>query len=504
MKSSKYVLSLLLTIFVGCGKEEFSAIKNQEIFRPIDRVHFSDHRCSNFTLVKPKVDFLFLWDNSTSTFSIDEEVKKGVNNLIKKVSGDFDFRIMMAPLLGSGNSNARYLANGPIADGINGMSKIDDLNTAVDALSFTPMVGSTEAGISRAVEILRSNRNALFRRDSYIIVVLMSNEDDDSWKDELDSYQTGDLNCAGIENCPSCVDTSSIESCTTIGVTTSRNCVDKSIRRSTDNAGCKRLSEYTRCNCGKLRGLKNDRNALGLRFITLTTGRGKLYREFSTKVRFGDNHRIDTDTYGNAFDEINSSIKKVLIKHKYNFWPVAGPGVAQIDANDITVKKSSGGTINQCADALSCTNTDGFVYVGNTTANTRYEPSSGEPFTGHLIELYGSARVTYPDCLVVKTKTPKEYFAYVSLGAKPIVSSILITINGVSISESATNGWKLIVDSGGEPEYFERKNIQIVGPGDRTPKNPGVFKSGYFLELTGSAVYTNGAEVKVNYLPRVN
>ena len=34
----------------------------------------------------------------------------------------------------------------------------------------------------------------------------------------------------------------------------------------------------------------------------------------------------------------------------------------------------------------------------------------GEPQTGLMIKLNGSARLEYPECVIAKTRTPTEYF----------------------------------------------------------------------------------------------
>ena len=135
--------------------------------------------------------------------------------------------------------------------------------------------------------------------------------------------------------------------------------------------------------------------------------------------------------------------------------------------------------------------------------DTRYEPTSGESFTGYVVKLYGSARVTYPECIQVKTQTPKEYYGYINMTAKPVESSIVVQINGKTISKSTSNGWELI-KSNGQPRFYDNKNIKITSPTDYSEATPAVNRSGYFLKLNGSAVYSNGAAIEVFYDPAAN
>ena len=129
---------------------------------------------------------------------------------------------------------------------------------------------------------------------------------------------------------------------------------------------------------------------------------------------------------------------------------------------------------------------------------TRYYPSPGEPFTGHIIRLSGTARVQHPECMSVQTRAAKEYYGFVWLNQRPLEESIELTINGRTIPQSTTNGWELLKDSG-SPEYHSNFKIQIKSPTDRT--QVGKTYSGYFLELHGNAVYSNGAVVKATFLP---
>src|SRR5690606_37224578 len=147
------------------------------------------------------------------------------------------------------------------------------------------------------------------------------------------------------------------------------------------------------------------------------------------------------------------------------------------------------------------------------TVNTRFEPEAGEPFTGYVVRLYGNAQVTYPECMSVRTQTVKEWYGYVHLQSKPVEGSIQLKIDGSPISSCGTsysscpsscNGY-VLMKSGGQPQYQSNRNIRITGPQgssvNYTPVSPGIVKSGYFLQMCGNAIYSNGANVDVIYDP---
>ena len=464
MTVNKLFLYLTIFVFFTCGEDKFSAIRNQGSETARARTTFTQPRCSNFTLVKPAVDFLFLWDNSSSQFYMSKESKKALNNMVTKVSNEFDFRILMAPMLGDGQKY--YLANGTIS-APSGITRVFSELAADTLNNLNTVSGSTEAGVQKSIDLLKLYKGTFFRDNAYLIVILMSNEDDDSWQTGSSTYD-----------------------------------------QFTNNAPAKQ--KYIDARVADFNTIKDALSTKYLRFISLTGSNASVYREVSRRIHdssslpanqrspSSDNYNIANGNFKNAFDSINKSIQKTLIHHKYDYWPVAGSNSPTIAIDEIKVFKN--GTIPVPEDS-----TNGFTYIGDqTNQNTRYEPTPGEPFTGKLIQLHGNARIVYPDCLTVKTTTPKEYFGYIPLAARPVKSSIKLTIEGQNIIESKSNGWDLLVNNCGDPVLYKNKNIQITSPSDDSPKSPGLNKTGYMLKLHGSAIYTNGSKIEFNYLPQGN
>ena len=457
------ILYLGALLLLACGEEKFSAIRNQGSETIRARKTFTQPHCSQYTLVKPAVDFLFLWDNSSSQFYLSQESKTALNNMVTQISNDFDFRILMAPMLGNGQKY--YFTNGTISPAPSGMNSVSSELAADTLNNLSTASGSTEAGVQKSIDLLRLHSGDFFRNDAYLIIVVMSNEDDDSWQTGTGTYD-----------------------------------------QFTGNSQAKQA--YITARVNDLKSLKSALSTNYLRFVTLTESKASVYREVSRQIHTAgnfssaqsspssDNYNIASGNFKHAFDSINNTIQKTLVEHRYDYWPVLGPGSPDIATNEIKVFKN--GTIPVSEDSVN-----GFTYVGEqTNRNTRYHPSPGEPFTGKMIQLHGTARITYPDCLTVKTVTPKEFFGYIPLAARPVKSSIKLIIDGKIIHESKSNGWELLVDGNGDPIHYKNKNIQILSPSNDTPKTPGLTKSGYMLKLHGSAIYTNSSTIKFNYLPQ--
>lgn len=489
----KFLLLVLSLLLGGCGKEMFSASKSTQFNKTAPIIKNTSQSCSNFTHIKPEVDFLFLWDNSSSSVFINDQTKAALNNTIDLVSSRFDYHMLLAPLIASGNSSAKLITETP--DGLSSTAlnmKIDRSLAAQTLSSFPTVSHSSENGVERVRELLALNiNNGVFRQGAYTIVVVMSNQDDNSWV---------------VGSAPSAYDRNNY------------------INQKLDQILCLRGHHSSPCSGASI-------NSQQMRFISVVAhdedcngtnssfDENYVYKKMS-ELMYGayytggvtsptdqagrstaDSYNIcDVSDFSRVFDGVNNSIQDQVIAHKYNYWPVATSGAGAIDANEITVTKNTGDTYQLLQEPVA-PGTDGFTFQNSVqTQNTRYLPTPGEPFNGYLVKLYGAAQVTYPECMTVTTQTPKEWFGYVNIQNKPIESSIALKINGQTITQSSSNGWELMKENG-QPKYQQSFNIKINGPGDYTPAFPALNKSGYFLKLNGNAVYSNGANIEINFLP---
>ena len=481
MNLLKNALVLFAVVFLvsSCSKEEFSANKNKDTSSISQVQQYSSTLCTNSTLIKPPVDFLFLWDNSGSQYFINSTTKTALWNTINSISSRFDYHILMAPLIPADSTNVSSMENASLIisspDGIS--SSALSLATSFDnayAKLTTSGGGSREPGMNRAISLLTNNQsNGIFRKNAYTIVVLLSNGDDNT-------FTAAGEQVSGPER----------EAFITAKTNELISLRDNQLK----SLMFRFMSMVPHGYCPTVAGNK-EANEVYKRVSNLVYGtsytNGMSKPDDQSGRSTPDSYDICTTDFSHLFDGINGAIQEVVLKHKYDYWPVVSASTNTIDPGKITVRKNTGVEIPESS-------VDGFEWVGYKTAqNTRYEPTVGEPYTGYLIKLNGTARVTYPECLVVETKAPVEYYGYIQLSSVPMTGSIKVEINGQTIPESATNGWKTL-------GYVTSQNMKVVSQTDLSPAYPALLKSGYMLKLYGTAVYSNGSTIKVTYDPQTS
>jgi|GEM_PF-591492 len=509
--NSIIVSFLGLSLLASCSDPQFGSSRGQLQEQTPGLKTSSSSMCSDFTLVRPQVDLLFLWDNSSSSVFINNKTKNALNSIVNKVSQRFDYHIMLAPLLSTGsvNSDAKLVTYDTAGLNSSAMNMRINRSQAANALNFPSASGNLEAGLERSRQILASNiSNGVFRQGAYTIVVLMSTEDDNSYvsgnyisssqrRDYVDEkvHQLlclrGNYNGSYGSNCSGPSLNSSMMRFISIVANNSNRCSQNGVVQNANAGVAYEMASSFIYSQGYTNSNPNHFDQNGAR----TQNRG------SESYPLYDSTDICNGDYNGIFDGVNSVIQDRVIAHKYRYWPVAGP-VADVDSNTIEVKSSNGQQLFHLPPSATHPNDDGFKYIGNTTRNTRYQPSPGEPHTGHLIELYGNARVTYPECLKVSFTQNEEYYGHVHLTGRPLESSIELKINGVNIpmcssASSCSNGYVFL-----NTPSTSTRNIKIVSPSDHSPdiENPDT-RTGYFLKLFGNAVYSNGDNVNVNWLP---
>ncbi len=489
----KPLLLIALFLLASCAKEEFATNKGNQSSSISPVVTTSTQLCSQSTLVSPKVDVLLLWDNSSSALFINSATKGSYNQLIQSVSEKFDYHILSAPLI-STNSNTLYEASLVAKDttSVTGTaaSILRTKDQAAAALSFTKASGSYEPGVSRALSMIQANRsNGIFRSDAYTIIVVMSNGDDTSCE-----IETGYGTCAEADWKPR-------------------------IKNQINSLLCLRGNSATATGCS------NPLNSSMMRFINIApltkcdSGLGKInarYREvakqlyeapysngwptsndnlnpFTTNgIPYPDNYDICSIDFNHIFDGVNTAIKQTLIKHVYEFWPVAGNGVS-IDPETLRVVRDDGKVlINHTGESNP---SNGFAFIGPQTAHyTRSLPTHGEPFTGQMIQLFGSQDndlIVYPRCLTVTYDAQKLQYGYIYLtNGEPYIPTIEVRINGQVVPQNATNGW----------DYMGLQYTSALDPSLKIVDLPAGATSGYFIRLNGSYKFNNtaGAATAVN------
>jgi len=476
----KYLPLFIFAIYaLSCSKQEFTANKSKDSssISPVEQ--YKNNLCSSSTLIKPPVDFLFLWDNTGSQNLIVPELKKALYNTVNLISSRFDYHILLAPLIATSNEDmgqAMLVSSTPKDIDPNTLQTYGkSFDQAVANLPY-PATTVNEKGLDRAIALLKNNQaNGIFRKNAYTIVVIMSNGDDYSFNPPGDQVSPV-LREAFIK--------------------AKKEELIKIRNEQLKSLMFRFMSMVPQSYCPAVIGKNGEANTVYKEISKL------LYETPYTNgmpTPDDQNGRSTSDSYDictandftHIFDGINGAIQDVVIKHRYDYWPVVDASIKTINSSDIRVRKNTG-------VELSENDPNGFTWVGGPiTQNTRYEPTPGEPYTGYLIKLNGTGRIQYPECLIIETTSAIEYYGYIQLTSTPMAGTIKVEINGKAIPESATNGWQAI-------GYVTSQNIKIKSPTDLSPSTPEVLKSGYFLKLYGDAVYSNGATVKVIYDPQAN
>ncbi|MBT3981422.1 MAG: hypothetical protein HOE90_08715 [Bacteriovoracaceae bacterium] len=476
-KIFKLILFTIILGLLACSKESFSPTENTESYSTADALINSQSSCAQHTLVKPEVDLLILWDNSGSSLLIDANTKSSIVSAIGNISEDFSYRMLMAPLIKPASDELKYYTNDN--DDLSGGYSISNI-ASLTAFS-TVSGGSIEKGFERSYDLLNSHKSTFFRSGAYHIVVIISNEDDDYYDEDDDtSYWVNaraqvDYNNwkSSFDSLKSSLNTSMFRFISIQPHSSSGDCTNPPHHRYRDMS-----NEFYGQTSEDYSGGATDQN-------------GRTYP---------DSYDLCTTEHAQLFDGLYSSIQSTVQSHVYEYWLVdetTSPTVSW-DTDSLAVSDLYGSTIPE-------SDTNGFKYVGykynqytraGYYVDSSFTEDEGEEMTGHFIQLVGnyaptaSSRIQYPNCLFITTSNPIDTYGYVYISEEPDASTIELTINGAAVSQSNSNGWQYI-------GYQTNLNMKVSG-------SPGMYRTGYFLQLFGNAQYSNGASVSVRYIRASN
>jgi hypothetical protein len=459
---------LLLVTLVGCGSEQFGSVPQSTKTLADPLTSFANNACSTYTLIKPKVDVLYVVDNSSSSYYISSDIKTALSNTVNSLSSSFDYRVIGTPLIESvgGNNDYQVMTNSSDLQGIPSDSRRISSAGNFSFFSSAPVSG-VEKGLGRVISFVDHHKNSLIRNNSYLIVVLVSNGRDLEVEEDS-GFGNGEtrLNAANY------------------------------------NA---RLTSFM--------NLKSSLNSLQLRMISVSAksvcssgyrtalkSYVKMSNDLYVEAKAQDNNAA-LDSYdlcssggvSSIFSAINNSIQQVVLPHQYRYWPITfAENNEMVSTAEIKVQKIS----PNGASATLARDTDWFYEDRGSaqTVNTRELPTEGEPVTGrHFIRF--ANLVTYPDCVLVTSISRTEYFGYIVLPQKPKIETVSLRINGRVIPQSSTNGWS---DMSSAPTT---RNIKVPYPaaGD---ENPPLIRTGFMLQLNDPVnYYKSGDSVEVNFIP---
>jgi hypothetical protein len=464
---SNFLSLILLLMVVGCGSEEFGTVPKSTTSTPDSITSYTQSSCSTYTLIKPKVDVLYVVDNSSSSYYIANDIKTALSNTVKSLSSDFDFRVVGTQLIATPNGNNDYqvLTNSPDLQGI--PSDTRKISSAGDFTFFATPSSGVERGLGRIVDFVSFHRGNLLRNNAYLVIVLVSNGRDLEVEED-----------AGFGNGETKLNTAMYSG---------------------------KLSA--------LRTLKSQMSALQLRLFSVTAKNTcvpgyrtalKSYVKMSTDLytdSLATDNEINKDSYDlcssvgvtSIFTAINNSIKKVVLPHQYRYWPITFANSNEmVDLTKVKVQK-----VGPNGSSLTLTKDVEWFYENKNPAaavNTRELPTPGEPYTGsHFIRFANP--IVYPDCVLVTSVSKTEYFGYIVLPQQPKFGTVSVRINGRPVPKSATNGWSDL------SLMTSTRNIKVPYP-NQGDENPPIIRTGYMLQLNGSQnYYKSGDAVEVNYLP---
>ena len=476
------LLGLMLGLS-GCQVEEFGQTAAQSHDSVGHTRKYSDLACSRSSLVKPPVDILFLFDNSSSSFFLKSSSRRRIlaalRNTIHTAGQRFDFRLMIAPLIGTHKTNNIALAV-ENQKGMSSVSKrlivgINDNQLIEKAGGIPSSGGSQEYGFERAINLIKYHRRTgVFRNQAHTLVAIFSNEDA-NWRQEGPDHQG-----AG----PAKKD---FEKNLNAFKALARSLQAEQFRLIT-------VAPHSRCWPGTRVGTRYKKMSRALYFDHVAR-KGK-HPDHNNSY---DNFDLCKEDYEGIFTGITKTIVDVLEGHKYNYWPLSDKIQLSIDLASIEVfkhvKDPKDIIIDKEIILIPEKGPNRWELVdGYQTRNTRVLPTKGEPFSGHLIKLNGDAQVTFPDCLRIETSEPRDYFGYFVVLEKPKLDTVVYKKNGKLFPKSTSNGWEYL-------GLRSNLNTRIQGPKNYAEGLPAVHKTGHAFKLHGEAVYSNGDTVELTYLP---
>ncbi len=466
MKNSKQALSslLLLLALVGCGKEQFGGAPQSSSSEVQGLTKYVQDSCSQMTLIKPQVDILYVVDNSASNTYISSSIKNTILKTVDSISKDFDYRVIGTGVLPEGsspNSHFQVLTNSTLSP-YNGSNRILTASQ-FDFFEGSVSGGAAEAGLKRTIEFINANRsgsNPVFRQGANLLVVLFSNGRDTEVEVQSQFNDSTTVNTS---------------------VYNARLASLRAIKTNLSLANLRMLSvtAHSACQSGWKDSSKSYKNMA--KSLYLDSG--------ATDSSSQDSYDLcSSSVVSGVFQDVNRSIQKVIIPHKYLYWPITFTSSDNIDLNTMQVRVGS---------SLLVRNSE-YTYIDNaslSTYNTRISPSIGEPTNArHLIQFTPGNEVEYPNCVTITSSSKVEYFGYIVLPREPKPETIVVRINGVDIPKSGTNGWSYIGNA-------TKSNVKVQFAGCNCDLTPAIPKSGFMIQLNGTGnYYKSGDSVEAFYV----
>ena len=307
-----YALFLFLAL-AGCGAEQFGSVPQSSTSSPNAVSNYSQLSCTSSTLIKPKVDILYVVDNSGSSFYISSQIKQAILNTVGTVSQQFDYRIIGTPLIPDSTPNDDYQVLTNSSDALpNPGRKI----ISAKELTFFSNPGTqyaTEKGLRTIVEFI--NTSGVIRSNAHLIVVLVSNGRDT----EVESDPQGNGN--NVQS-----------SLFAIRYNSTSNLKASPYQLYFYSATAKSNS------CGRTPSSSDYATYQGWWKSTLS------YVAMADSLPNGTSYDLCTQSVDSIFGYVNSAIQQEVIPHQYRYFPMtfAKASDTRNSFGDIKVYKVSG------------------------------------------------------------------------------------------------------------------------------------------------------------------
>ena len=465
---SAFLSLTFLLVLAGCGAEQFGVTPQSNPSTPDALTQFQQASCAGHTVIKPKVDILYVVDNSMSANWISNDIKSAIQGTISSISDQFDYRVIGTPLLKTAAGDQDYQVLARDASTLPASVPANQRVSTASQFSFFTKDPQNqfegEAGLKRVDEFISAHAyNGLLRQEAYLLVVLVSNGKDYDIEDPDTGFSIAKFNARKTRF------------------------TDWKTHLNLKQLRVLSVSANTSCQTGYY-GSKKSYGDMS----------EALYSAQISPVAGADHFDLcSASSISSVFSNVNSTIQQIKLAHKYNRWPITFTETATgINTGAIQVIKSSPTQaptiLPSSAWYLLPANNNG------TSINTRVEPSVGEPTTAkYIIEFTPGNEIVYPDCVQITSTSNLEYFGYVVMEKRPKLESVVLKINGATISQSSTNGWSFPVTT------QQTLNIKVNHNG--FSNTPVAMKTGYMLKLNGSNnYYKSGDNVQIYYIPAEN
>ncbi|MDA9793163.1 hypothetical protein N9B72_01135 [Bacteriovoracaceae bacterium] len=437
---------------------------------------YSSTLCGNSTIHKPKVDILFVVDNSTSLNPVyaSEDLKNSIANVVSNVSNNFNYHAFVVPLLAYAGESQQLVVSDMDGLGAGAPTPVALDNVNVEQYLNNTQPGGAELGFQRVKNIINANIvNGVFRKEVHTLVVMLTNGDDTD--NVYDQY--GNMIATNYSQ---------------------RLAEMKLFTKKSGDTTLEALTfrffsvvAHTSCQYGFIKGTRYMQMSADMYAYSEATDQAGNAQP--------DSYDLCTGSITNVFNSIASVLPTTVVNHTYNYWPakITDNPVIDFNPNVINVRKVTSSGIVEIPESM----TNGYQFIPSHMAShnikkfpivsTNYP---AESLSGFFIQLNGSAKVASPECLAVQIQDPQEFYGYIVIGNNPNLSETIIKKNGVVINQysGSGNGWSF-------ESFSPSQNKRITGPNDYTPHPNGVYETGYVFKFHGNSTYTNEDIIEIEF-----